>query len=164
MDYINLSDKAYRFLVALLKSEDPSDFTRKQFDNASGPYYQDLIIMIQELVKNDFITVNWYDNIPYYVQINRSAKMFVSDKNEKPKEEQRGVNTYNNTIVIGNNNNIHNSSVSIGKNYSSAADKTKESFYQRHPIICGFLISLIAGLVLLFSFWSYIIKFIEEFF
>ena len=37
----------------------------------------------------------------------------------------------------------------------------KKSFYEKHPVICGFLISLVAGIVLLFSFWDRIVNLIE---
>lgn len=63
-------------------------------------------------------------------------------------------------ISIGNGNKI---------NKSTIAEKvenreTKKRFFDKHPIICGFMISLIAGLILLFSFWKLIIKWIEGWF
>ena len=66
------------------------------------------------------------------------------------------------SINIGNNNKIKNSNIAerIENNYNSPP----KTFYERHPIICGILISLIAGFVLLFSFWDKIIDFLEDLF
>ena len=66
------------------------------------------------------------------------------------------------SINIGNNNTIKNSNIAerIENNYNSPP----KTFYERHPIIFGILISLIAGFVLLFSFWNKIIYFLEGLF
>ena len=64
-------------------------------------------------------------------------------------------------IQIGDNNKINNSTISERIETNKEAER-KQSFYEKHPIICGFLISLAAGVVLLFSFWEKIISFLEE--
>lgn len=63
------------------------------------------------------------------------------------------------SIEIGNNNKIKNSI--IAEKMSKNSEEKKKTFYDRHPAICGFIISLAAGIVLLFSFWEQIIGFIE---
>jgi len=66
-------------------------------------------------------------------------------------------------IKIGDDNKIHNSM--IAENIEMTKDATKKkSFFEKHPIICGFLISLAAGIVLLFSFWEKLISFLEGLF
>ena len=64
------------------------------------------------------------------------------------------------SIQIGDNNKITNSTISE-RIETDKETKKKRSFYEEHPIICGFLISLAAGIVLLFSFWGKIISFLE---
>lgn len=64
------------------------------------------------------------------------------------------------SIQIGDNNTISNSTISE-RIETDKESKKKRSFYEKHPIICGFLISLVAGFVLLFSFWGKIISFLE---
>ena len=54
------------------------------------------------------------------------------------------------SIRIGNNNNIRNST--IAENCSDEILPKKKSFFQRHPLVCGIFISVIAGFVLMFSF------------
>ena len=66
-------------------------------------------------------------------------------------------------IQIGDNNNIKNSTISE-KIETNKEDLDKKTFYERHPVICGFLISLVAGIVLLFSFWGRLIGFLEGLF
>ena len=65
-------------------------------------------------------------------------------------------------VIIGDNNKISNSI--IAGNISSSETMKKKTFFERHPVICGLLISLSAGIVLLFSFWTKIIEFIERLF
>ena len=54
-------------------------------------------------------------------------------------------------IKIGDNNRIKNSIITDRIKTSNEV-VNKNTFFQKHPVICGFLISLAAGLVLLFSF------------
>jgi len=67
------------------------------------------------------------------------------------------------SINIGNNNKITNSTITekIENSYISPKSVQKQTFYEKHPIICGFFISLIAGIILLFSFWDKIVNFLE---
>ena len=65
-------------------------------------------------------------------------------------------------ITIGNNNKIKNSTIAGTINKSDTPKSN--GFYENHPIVCSVLISLSVGIVLLFSFWSRIIKFIEGLF
>lgn len=67
------------------------------------------------------------------------------------------------SITIGNGNKINNSNIAekIENHVGSSLPKKESTFYEKHPIICGFLISLVAGIVLLFSIWEKIIDFLE---
>ena len=68
-------------------------------------------------------------------------------------------------IKIGNNNTIKNSNIAETINdCSSQNPNNKKTFYEKPPVICGFLISLVAGVVVLFSFWNSIISWIEGWF
>lgn len=68
-------------------------------------------------------------------------------------------------IKIGNNNTIKNSNIAetINGNLSKKT-KRKKSFYEKHPVICSFLISLVAGRIVLFSFWNNMVNWIEGWF
>lgn len=71
------------------------------------------------------------------------------------------------SIKIGDKNKIKGSK--IGHQYGTTSvndneqDKRK-SFIEKHPIIISFFISLMAGFILLFSFWRDIVDFIESIF
>lgn len=64
------------------------------------------------------------------------------------------------SIKIGNNNKISKSTISE----NCTLQEEKKNFNDKHPILCGILISVIAGLILMFSFWEPILKFIESIF
>lgn len=66
------------------------------------------------------------------------------------------------SVNIGNNNKIKNST--IAEQINSNQKPEKKCFYDKHPVICGFLISLVAGVVVLFSFWTDIVKWLEGLF
>ncbi len=62
-------------------------------------------------------------------------------------------------IQIGNNNKINNST--IAENINKNKQSSKKSWYEKHPMIGGIIISVIAGIILLFSFWEKIVQLIE---
>lgn len=64
------------------------------------------------------------------------------------------------SISIGNGNKIEKSTIAE----TIENKEIKNRFFDKHPVICSFLISIIAGVVLLFSFWNSIIKWIEGWF
>ena len=65
------------------------------------------------------------------------------------------------SINIGNKNKIRNTNI-VEKLEVKKESLVKKNFYEKHPVICSFLISLIAGIILLFPFWDRIISLIEE--
>ena len=65
------------------------------------------------------------------------------------------------SIKIGNNNKINNSTIAERIKVNQKEDK---NFIGKHPVISSFLISLVAGLVLMFSFWNNFIKWMEGLF
>lgn len=64
-------------------------------------------------------------------------------------------------IKIGNRTKIKKSH--IGHQINST-DQERKSFVERHPIIISFIISMITGFILLFSFWDNVINWIERIF
>lgn len=65
-------------------------------------------------------------------------------------------------INIGNNNKIKNSN--IAENMTTSPTDEKKGVFNKHPWLCGILVSIIAGLILMFSFWDNIITYIERWF
>ena len=65
-------------------------------------------------------------------------------------------------INIGDGNKIVNSN--IAEKIENTNLKEKKRFYDKHPWICGILVSLFVGIILLFSFCQNIITWIEGWF
>lgn len=63
------------------------------------------------------------------------------------------------SVKIGDGNKIKNST--IAGSIMTNENEKKKGFCEKHPIICGLLISLTAGIILLFSFWQNVVKWIE---
>ncbi|ACK98094.1 hypothetical protein CN498_20710 [Bacillus thuringiensis] len=66
------------------------------------------------------------------------------------------------SIKIGDKNKIKNSN--IGHQYNAPPPNKNKTFVERHPILISFLVSLVVGFILLFSFWKDIIDWIEKLF
>lgn len=66
------------------------------------------------------------------------------------------------SVNIGNNNKIQNSTIAEQINTGQIPEKKR--FYDKYPIICGFLISLVAGVAVLFSFWTEMVNWLEGLF
>lgn len=64
------------------------------------------------------------------------------------------------SIRIGNKNKFKKST--IGHQYNSSKEKKK--FHEKHPFLFGIFVSLFAGLILFFSFWTDVVHWIENFF
>lgn len=67
------------------------------------------------------------------------------------------------SIKIGNDNKIKNSKI-IDNSNSSIKDTNKESFASRHPILIGIIGSIIASIIMMFSFWDKISEVIKNLF
>ena len=67
------------------------------------------------------------------------------------------------SVTIGNNNKIKNTIIADNCSNKEITDNQK-SFLQKHPIICGIFIAVIAGFILTFSFWDKIRLFFEGLF
>lgn len=66
-------------------------------------------------------------------------------------------------IKIGDNNKIKKSTI-IDNSNSKLEKTTKEIFANRHPILIGIIVSLISSIIMMFTFWDNINKFIKGLF
>ena len=170
MEFNKLPMNLKKLLDEIVKAENPTQLLCERFENSSAKEDEELRSLIKELCQSDYIRIPmWADNKPYHVVVNNSARSYDEQlaEYEEEKRAQRGttyIGTVNDQSVrIGNGNKIRNSNIA-GKNENhsdSAPSDVKRSFYVKHPVICGFLISLASGIVLLFSFWTDIVKLIE---
>lgn len=67
------------------------------------------------------------------------------------------------SIKIGDKNKIKHSS--IGHQYNLNMENKRledQKFHEKHPILTGFFISIISGIIVLFSFWEKSIQWLEN--
>ena len=165
MEFVKLPANSKKLLDEIVRAENPTQLLSNRFDRASGREDEELRSLIKELCQEGYISIPmWSNNRPYHVIVNNSARKY----DERLREYERSIvqqpyAVLNQSVNIGNGNKIIHSSIS--GNIEQLPEKThsnaKESFYTRHPIICAFLISFVAGLILLFSFWEKIIAYVE---
>ncbi len=164
MEFKKLPSNSKKLLDEILQADNPVQMLCKRFESASRKEDEELRGILRELREEGFVNVSWASNKPYRVNISNSARTY----NERLAEYEAmmhekviyNIDTVNNNSVnIGDGNKISNSK--IANAITNESSEEKKSFFEKHPVICSFLISLAAGVVLLFSFWSEIVKWIE---
>lgn len=170
MKFTKLPMNSKKLLDEIVKAKNPTQLLCERFENSSAKEGEELRSLIRELCQLEYIRIPmWASNKPYHVFVNNSARTYDEQlaRYEEEKRTQIGsvyIGTINDqSVKIGNGNKIRNSNVAgkIENHSGSMPSDVKKSFCKKHPVICSFLISLVAGIVLLFSFWSNIIEIIE---
>lgn len=167
MGFEVLSPDAKQLFDGIIQSDNPTQFVCSKLENLSAEEVEKVKSSLKELTRKDYISIKWANNKPYLVFICDSARTYNDEllANEEQSYSERksgGKIVYNSSIHIGSGNKITKSDIFIDSNKKSQKlPFKKKSFYERHPIICAFLISLVAGFVLLFSFWKNIVDFME---
>ena len=154
-----LTKDAKSLLSELIAADNPTRYLCERFAGLSSSDDDKLRRLIRELIEKGFINIPlWADNLPYHVSINSAAY----DLNEEQSVQGQASSVtiiHDNSIKIGDNNIIRKSH--IGKMEAEKATANKQPFHQRHPWITAIVASLIAGFILLFSFWGRIIAFFD---
>ena len=160
MEFYKLPANAEALLHEILQADNPVDMLCERFKGISHTEDDALRGILRQLREEGYININWASNVPYQVIINNSARVYDEQlpEYEKINLAQHSAYDVNKSINIEHGNTIKDSTIA---NKVVNTSENKKSFYDKHPVICGFLISLVAGIVLLFSFWSKIIEFIE---
>jgi hypothetical protein len=170
MKFTELPRNSKKLLDEIVEAENPTQLLCDRFENSSTKEDEELRSLIKELCQLEYIRIPmWAGNKPYHVVVNNSARTYDEQlaRYEEEKRMQREtvcIGTINDqSVKIGNGNKISNLNIAgrIENHSDSVPSDVKKSFYKKHPIICSFLISLLAGIVVLFSFWSKVVKFIE---
>lgn len=155
MEFEELSKDERTILSKIVKSDNPTQTISNEWESCLPKEREVLRGILKELSDKDLISIFWADNCPYHINVNYLARTYEEKLSEYVSNTTK---LDNKNIIIGNNNKISNSTISVD---GSDSMPSKKSFYNRHPLLCDFLISLLAGLILMFSFWSKIISFFE---
>lgn len=170
MKFNKLPTNSKKLLDEIVKAENPTQLLCERFENLSSKEDEELRSLIRELCQFEYIRIPaWADGKPYHVIVNNSARTYDEQltRHEEERRTQIGtvyIRTVNDqSVKIGNGNKISNSNIAekIENHADSTSSDVKKSFYEKHPVICSFLISLVVGIILLFSFWSNIVDKIE---
>lgn len=163
MEFRKLPANAEKLLREILQAENPTKMLCEKFEGISHQEYEILRAILRQLREEGYINIKWASNVPYRVIVNNPARAYDEQLGEceKNKYLQQATKYVDQSINIGDGNTIIGSEIGNGKINTLENRKT---FYERHPVMCGFLISLVAGIVLLFSFWEKIINLLEGIF
>lgn len=167
MGFEKLPSNSKALLDALVSADNPTQELCKRWDSAVGAEMDELKGIISELRQLEYIKVNYADNQPYIVTITNAARTYNERLAEYESERARQGATYtvDQSVRIGDNNNISNTNIVGGiGNQQENNPSSKKKFSERHPIFISVILSLITGFILLFSFWQDIVNWIEGLF
>lgn len=165
MEFKKLPSNSKELLDEIVQAENPTQLLSSRFEDLSRKEDEELRAIIRELCQEGYINIPmWGDNKPCHVVVNNSARTYdkrLMEYEQTMKETSCIANIQK--VTIGNKNKIKNSIIAGKIEYplGEMRDNKKKSFYETHPVVCGFLISLVAGFILLLSFWGRIIEYIE---
>ena len=160
MSFKKLPRNSKQLLDEIIAADDPADMLAKRFDGLTNSGDDEFRSIIRELCEEGFINVQWADGVPYFVTINNSARTYNEHLQEYESEKRASV-AIDQSIKIGNGNKIYDSIIT---NQVQEATSPKKTFWEKHPILTGVIIAVIAGVILMFSFWGEIVTFIEGMF
>ena len=150
MEFNKLPINSKKLLDEIVKDENPTQLLCERFEKSSSKEDEELRSLIKELCQSEYISIPmWADNRPYHVIVNNSARTYDEQlaEYEEEKRTQRGttyIGTVNDqSVKIGNVNKISNSNIAgkIENHSDSAPTDVKKSFYNKHPVICGLVLS-----------------------
>ncbi|WP_243109943.1 toll/interleukin-1 receptor domain-containing protein [Clostridium sp. E02] len=72
-----------KLLKEIVESENPSKMLGERFEKCAS-LKEDKVLrsLLRELIDEKYIKINWADNMPYYVQINNSARTYEEQEEE----------------------------------------------------------------------------------
>lgn len=157
MSFKKLSQNSKHLLDEIVAADNPADMLAKRFDGLTNGEDAELRSIIHDLCEEGFIKVQWSNNVPYIVTINNSARTYNERLQEYESEKRAGV-TIDQSVKIGDGNKICDSTIASLVQGTSSPKKT---FWEKHPLLTGVISAVIAGAILMFSFWEKIVTFIE---
>ncbi len=161
MRFKKLPSNSHNLLNKIVCSDNPTMLLGEMFDRATAKEDELLRGILRELNEEGFISTIWASDRPYHVTIHNKARTYEEQLAEY---ETDRLQARSGNITIGNKNKINCSTIASTVHINCKNENKKKSFYDNHPIFCGVLIALIAGILLLFSFWQQIIDFLEGLF
>ena len=165
MQFIKISEQSKELLYTIANSDNPAQLLCDRLEKASSEERIQINESIRELIQAHYIDVKWANNKPYIVKINIEGRNYEERLLDyELSKDSKVIHINNNSITIGNNNKITNSSIGNKEEKKPESAETKKKFYEKHPWISGIIISIIAGAILLFSFWKEIIMRLEGLF
>ena len=157
MSFKKLPRNSKQLLDEIIAADNPTDMLAKRFDGLTNSEDAELRSIIRELHEEGFINVQWADNVPYFVTINNSARIY-NERLQEYASEKRAYVTIDQSVKIGGGNKICDSTIA---SLVQEASSPKKTFWEKHPILTGVIGAVIAGAILMFSFWEKIVAFIE---
>ena len=157
MSFKRLPRNSKQLLDEIIAADNPADMLAKRFDGLTNSEDAELRSIIHELWEEGFINVRWSNNVPYIVTINNSARTY-NERLQEYESEKRACITIDQSVKIGDHNKICDSTIA---SLVQKADSLKKTFWEKHPILTGVIGAVIAGAILMFSFWEKIVAFIE---
>lgn len=165
MQFKKLPSNSRKLLNELLAADNPVELLRQKIEQSSPSEKDELYGILRELREEGYIHVKWASNLPYIVTINNKARTYEESLAECEAEVASQKPTYvyhDHSVRIGDGNRINKST--IGSDVDASSPAERKNFWNNHPLLVGIIGAVVAGFILMFSFWGNIVEFIEGLF
>lgn len=159
MGFQKLPSNSKVLLDALVNADNPTNELCTRWDVAVGAEMDELKGIISELRQLGYINVKFADNKPYIVTLTNSARTYNERLTDYEASQKSTPVYYDHSVRIGDGNKITKSI--IGSNVNTSNPPEKKRFWNNHPLLVGIVGAVVAGVILMFSFWESIVAFIE---
>lgn len=165
MRFTKLPSNSRKLLAEIVAAGNPTQLLCDRLREANTKEADELHGILKELREAGYVVVEWADNKPFRVVINNSGRAYEellteyeSEHASKVKPVYQAGTVTNNSIYIGDGNQIKNSAIG---NKLENAKMERGSFFNKHPILTGVIVAVVGGVILMFSFWENLISWVE---
>lgn len=105
-----LPSNSKKLLDEILASDNPAQMLSARFENCSDREDDELRGMLRKLIERKYVSIQWANNVPYYVVVNNSARTYDEQliEYERIHRPANTINNYNNiggVMILGDANN-----------------------------------------------------------
>ena len=93
-------------LREIIDSENPVQMLQTRFDQSLPKEDNELRSLLRELIQEGFMDIDWADDVPYYIEINNSARTYDEREAEYERSLKYVANSTTTNIFHGNASNV----------------------------------------------------------
>ena len=120
-----LPSNSRTLLQEIIDADNPTALLQGKFDKLSSKEDRELRALIRELITEGYINIpKWADNVPWYIEINNSARTYDERETEYERQMAASVSTNTTNNFWGNTSNVQIQQNTSGSSQSMSVDQS----------------------------------------